>query len=84
MSFLGIILFPFSVIYDLATRFRNYLFNVGIKGSFEFDANVIGVGNLTVGGTGKSPMIEYLVKVIMHFQLGMNRTNFTINLKTLP
>jgi tetraacyldisaccharide 4'-kinase len=64
MSFLGIILFPFSVIYDLATRFRNYLFNVGIKGSFEFDANVIGVGNLTVGGTGKSPMIEYLVKLL--------------------
>ncbi|UII30526.1 tetraacyldisaccharide 4'-kinase [Fulvivirga ulvae] len=63
MNFLGILLFPFTLIYDLITRFRNYLYNSGYKRSFEFEANVISVGNLSVGGTGKSPMVEYLIRL---------------------
>ncbi|MBL6445911.1 tetraacyldisaccharide 4'-kinase [Fulvivirga sp. 29W222] len=63
MNFLGILLFPFALIYDLITRFRNYLYNSGYKHSFEFEANVISVGNLSVGGTGKSPMVEYLIRL---------------------
>ncbi len=61
---LGFLLLPFSFLYNAATRLRNHLFNIGYKKSFEFEANVIGVGNLTVGGTGKSPMVEYLVKLL--------------------
>jgi tetraacyldisaccharide 4'-kinase len=64
MSFLGIIFFPFTLIYDLVTRVRNFLFDSGYKRSFEFETNVIGVGNLTVGGTGKSPMVEYLIRLL--------------------
>lgn len=66
MNFLGILLFPFTLIYDLVTRFRNYLYNSGYKRSFEFEANVIAVGNLSVGGTGKSPMVEYLIRLLNH------------------
>ncbi len=64
MNFLTALLFPFSVLYDLGTRFRNHLYNIGYKRSFEFEANIIAVGNLSVGGTGKSPMIEYLVRLL--------------------
>lgn len=64
MSFLEIVLYPFSILYDLATRVRNYLFDIGYKRSFRFETNVISVGNLTVGGTGKTPMIEYIVRLL--------------------
>lgn len=64
MGFLGILLFPFTLLYDLATRVRNYLFDIGYKTSFEFDRCIINVGNLSVGGTGKSPMVEYLIRLL--------------------
>ena len=64
MGFLGVLLLPFTFIYNSVTKFRNYLFDIGFKKSFEFEANVIGVGNLSVGGTGKSPMVEYLIKLL--------------------
>lgn len=44
--------------------FRNHLYNIGYRKAFRFDTNVICVGNLTVGGTGKTPMIEYLVRLL--------------------
>lgn len=61
---LKIILFPFSALYDLITRFRNYLYDIGKRPSIQFEANVISVGNLTVGGTGKTPHIEYLIRLL--------------------
>ena len=64
MNFLGIMLFPFTLLYDLITRVRNYIYDSGFKRSFEFEANVISVGNLSVGGTGKSPMVEYLIRLL--------------------
>jgi tetraacyldisaccharide 4'-kinase len=62
---LKILLFPFSVLYDIVTRVRNHLYDRGLKPSVRFDLPVIGVGNLSVGGTGKTPMIEYLVRLLM-------------------
>ncbi len=56
-----VILFPFAILYDLITRFRNHLFNIGYTRSFDFQVNVIRVGNLSVGGTGKSPMVCFLI-----------------------
>ncbi|MEM9858849.1 MAG: tetraacyldisaccharide 4'-kinase [Bacteroidota bacterium] len=64
MGFLAILLLPFSAIYDLVTRFRNHLYNIGYKSSFSFQTNVIAVGNLSVGGTGKTPMVEYIIRLL--------------------
>ncbi len=57
-----VILFPFAILYNLVTRFRNHLFNIGYTPSFKFEVNTIVVGNLSVGGTGKSPMVRYLIE----------------------
>ncbi|MEM6525126.1 MAG: tetraacyldisaccharide 4'-kinase [Bacteroidota bacterium] len=64
MRFLAVLLFPIALLYDLVTRFRNHLYNVGYKRSFSFQTNVIAVGNLSVGGTGKTPMVEYIVRLL--------------------
>lgn len=55
---------PVSWIYGLAVKFRNKLFDWGILKSEEFDIPIISVGNLTVGGTGKTPHTEYIVKLL--------------------
>jgi len=62
--FLQILMAPFSLIYKWVMQFRNHLFNIGYKPVFEFDQLIISVGNLAVGGTGKTPMVEYLVRFI--------------------
>ena len=64
MTFLGILLLPFTFIYSTITRIRNHLFNIGYTKSFKYDTNVIGVGNLRIGGTGKTPMVEYLIRLL--------------------
>jgi tetraacyldisaccharide 4'-kinase len=61
---LRILLYPFAILYDLATSVRNELYNRGSKPSSSFDVPVISVGNLAVGGTGKTPMVEYLVRLL--------------------
>ncbi len=64
MQLLAWLLAPFSMIYYLITRFRNHLFDIEYKRSFEFEVPIISVGNLSVGGTGKTPMVEYLVRLL--------------------
>ncbi|HEY8401366.1 MAG TPA: tetraacyldisaccharide 4'-kinase [Cytophagaceae bacterium] len=59
-----ILLFPFSVLYDLVTTIRNKMYDWGIFRSTRFPVKVISVGNLTVGGTGKSPVVEYLIRLL--------------------
>lgn len=54
-------LLPFSLLYGIATGIRNWLFNIGWKKSYEIPGNSITVGNLSVGGTGKSPFVAYLI-----------------------
>jgi len=61
---LRLLLFPFSIIYDLITRVRNHLYNIGQKSSFRFEVPVISVGNLNLGGSGKTPMTEYLIRTL--------------------
>jgi tetraacyldisaccharide 4'-kinase len=58
------ILFPIAVAYDGITRLRNKLYDAGVFVSKSYDLPVICVGNLSVGGTGKSPMIEYLITLL--------------------
>ena len=49
---------------EFITKVRNYLFDRGIFKSSEFDLPIIGVGNLAVGGSGKTPHIEYLIRLL--------------------
>ena len=62
MRRLRLLLFPFSILYHGITALRNWAYNKGWLRSFEFTVPVIGVGNLKVGGTGKTPMVEYLAR----------------------
>lgn len=62
MKHLRKILFPFSVLYDGVTRLRNFLYNRQLLKSHSFAIPVVCVGNLSTGGTGKTPMVEYLIR----------------------
>lgn len=57
-------LMPLSWLYGLAVSLRNWLFNVGLLRQQSYDIPVISVGNITVGGTGKTPHVEYLVRLL--------------------
>ncbi|HMU47445.1 MAG TPA: tetraacyldisaccharide 4'-kinase [Chitinophagaceae bacterium] len=56
-----LLLFPFSLFYWLGIAIRNWLYDKNILKSASFGLPIICVGNLSVGGTGKSPMVEYLL-----------------------
>jgi len=64
VKFLRLFLLPFSVLYGIAVICRNRLYDLGIFRSAAFDLPVICVGNLVVGGSGKSPVTEYLVRLL--------------------
>lgn len=60
-------LLPLSWLYGLGVGIRNELFELGILKSRSFDVPVISVGNLTVGGSGKTPHVEYLVELLKDY-----------------
>ena len=57
-------LLPFSWVYGSIVRFRNWLFDIGLKKSKAFSIPIISVGNITVGGSGKTPHVEYLIRLL--------------------
>lgn len=64
MSVLKLLLWPLAVIYDVVMNIRNRLYDLKLKPSISFAIPVIGVGNLAVGGTGKTPMVEYIIRTL--------------------
>ena len=58
------LLFPFSLLYGACILLRNFLFDKQILKSASFNFPIICVGNLATGGTGKTPMVEYLVELL--------------------
>ncbi len=57
-------MFPFSLIYGVVILIRNFLFDKKILRSVSFNFPLICVGNIAVGGTGKTPMTEYLIELL--------------------
>jgi tetraacyldisaccharide 4'-kinase len=57
-------LLPLSWLYGIGVRFRNWMFDIGFLKSQSYDTPIISVGNITVGGSGKTPHVEYLAKLL--------------------
>ena len=60
MSLLRKFLFPFSLLFAVAQTFRNFLYDYDIITNSKFYTPTISIGNLSFGGTGKTPMVGYL------------------------
>lgn len=61
MALKKVLLLPFSFIYGIGSGFRNFLFHIGALKSKRFGVPVLCVGNITVGGTGKTPHTELII-----------------------
>ena len=59
-----ILLYAFAILYGGITSFRNRLFDWGFLKQHKFDIHTIGVGNLAVGGAGKTPLVEYILRLL--------------------
>jgi len=62
MNKFRIVFFPFAFVYLVITNFRNLLYDLNFLKSYSFNRKIIGVGNLSMGGTGKTPFVELLIK----------------------
>jgi len=58
------LLYPFTLLYGCITSVRNFMFDKGLLTSVKHDIPVICVGNITTGGTGKTPHTEYIIKLL--------------------
>ena len=63
MKKLKILLYPISLIYGFIVGIRNILFDIGVFDSKVYKIPTIGLGNLSVGGTGKSILVDYLINL---------------------
>jgi|FLOH01.1.fsa_nt_gi tetraacyldisaccharide 4'-kinase len=64
MDLWKVLLFPFAWLYGCVIRLRHLLFDVNVLKSLSYPLPVIGVGNLSLGGTGKTPVVEYLIRLL--------------------
>lgn len=64
MILLRFLLYPFALLYGLLMFARNKLYDWGVLKSTQFSIPVISVGNITVGGTGKTPHVEYMIRLL--------------------
>ncbi|MEE2700132.1 MAG: tetraacyldisaccharide 4'-kinase [Bacteroidota bacterium] len=63
-----LLLYPFSFLYAIITNIRNLLFDMGILASKEYDLPIICIGNLSAGGTGKTPLTDYVVSLLSDYK----------------
>ena len=66
MSILRLLLYPFSLFYGAYIIARNILFDIKILRSYKSTARVISVGNITTGGTGKTPFVIFLAEMLLN------------------
>jgi tetraacyldisaccharide 4'-kinase len=71
IKYLRLFLLPFSVIYGFIILLRNKLYDWGIFKSTKFDLPVICIGNLVIGGAGKTPTTEYLVRLLTDYKVAI-------------
>lgn len=64
MEILRLFLLPFALIYEVITRIRNKLFDWKLVRSTAYNVPIISVGNLSSGGTGKTPHVEYIIRLL--------------------
>lgn len=66
----GFLLYPLSLLYGFIVSFRNLLFDINVLRIREFSIPIISIGNITVGGTGKTPHVEYMAGLLKYeFQI---------------
>jgi tetraacyldisaccharide 4'-kinase len=65
MGIRKLLLIPFAAPYGLIIRIRHWMFKINILKSVSYDIPIIGVGNLSLGGTGKTPMVEFIIRLLM-------------------
>lgn len=68
MRILSYILFPFAILYRVYTDIRNILFDYAVLPQTNFRIPTISVGNITVGGTGKTPHVQYLIELLKDYK----------------
>lgn len=64
MVILQVLMYPFAALFNFVTSLRNWMYDQGFKPSIKFQIPVIGIGNLSAGGTGKTPLTEYLIRLL--------------------
>lgn len=66
------LLYPLSLVYGAGVYVRNRMFDIGVLKGQQFDIPVVGVGNISAGGTGKTPHVEYIVeKLSSHYNIAV-------------
>ncbi len=85
-AFLGILLLPLAYIFSDIVRLRRFCYLKGLKQSYKLPVPVIVVGNITVGGTGKTPLVIWLAKFLKNagYQPGIISRGYGGNSQTWP
>jgi len=71
MNILKVLLSPLSIIYWMITSIRNIAFNLGLLKQYKSKTPVISVGNLSMGGTGKTPHVSYLTSLLSNYKVAI-------------
>ncbi len=62
-----LLMLPFSLLYGIGISLRNFFYKTDVLKAIEFDLPIISVGNLSIGGAGKTPHIEYLIRLLQPY-----------------